>query len=103
MSASPETLETQAAKDQMLLERIAQRIVRLHLETPCVFFLELHLPVVSLLQTASVVAAPLMTPLFQAERIHTLQSILSSRRNIETLISLIEKFRDGHTSLRAQD
>ena len=68
------------------IERIAARIRELGLEVPATIFLELHLPVASLLHTSVLFAQPMVTPLFGFERVQGLVELFSDRKNIEQLI-----------------
>ena len=74
-----------------LLEKCAKRIVELRLETPALFFLEAHKPLTTLFHTGTLMLAPIASPLFGAERIHSLQTFLAERKNVERLIELIEE------------
>jgi hypothetical protein len=72
------------------LERVARKVVSLQLELPATLLLEMHLPVLGILHAAGLFFEPIASPLFGAERIHTLKLILSERKNIEELIRRIE-------------
>ena len=74
------------------IEKIAKKIVSLGLETPALFFLELHKPLYGVFYNLGLVAAPIATPLFGAERVHSLQDLLSDQKNVEALIKKIETY-----------
>ena len=73
------------------IDELARKVIRLGLETPALLFLEMHLPILGLAHASALVAQPLLTPFFGAERIHTLSQILSDRKNVEALIARIEE------------
>lgn len=74
------------------LQRAAKKVAGLRLELPVVLLLEMHLPVLGILQTAVVFIEPIASPLFGADRMHTLNLILSDRKNVEELIKRIESY-----------
>lgn len=75
-----------------IIEHFARRIVNLGLEAPASIFLELHKPISSIFYQSSIFFQPLAAPLFGMERYSNIQSIISSRDNIDKLIALMEKF-----------
>lgn len=80
------------------IDNIAQKIVRYGLELPASLFLEIHLPLTSFLHTATLFATPFATPVFGAERINGLTSLLAERSNIEALITRIEFYSAKKTT-----
>ncbi len=81
-----------------LLTPLARSIVTAQLEAPAVFFLELQKPVSGIFHTGLLLAEPIIGPLFGIERIKHFELLLSDRKNIECLISLIESFSNGNES-----
>ena len=73
------------------ISRLATKIVSKGLEVPAVFFLELHKPFTSLIQTTSIILTPLATPFFGAERIESLGRLLADQNSVERLQVEIEK------------
>ncbi|HIE52409.1 MAG TPA: hypothetical protein EYP85_11670 [Armatimonadetes bacterium] len=74
-----------------LLEAIARRIVDYRLETPAVFFLELHKPLAFLGSQAFLAASPLLTPFIGPERMEEYAELMSRPENVEALIQRIEE------------
>jgi hypothetical protein len=72
--------------ESITVERLAQKIKKLKLETPALIFLEMHKPLTSLLHHGTIFFAPLMAPLFGMERYSKIQEFLADRKNIESLI-----------------
>jgi hypothetical protein len=73
-----------------IAKRSAQAIVSRGLETPAVLFLELHRPLLSLFHTLALACEPIATPLFGANRIQSLNLMLSDPKAIELLLQEIE-------------
>lgn len=76
--------------NQQFKEEIAQRICRLRLEAPAVFWLEMYKPLIGLTHSAALVAEPVLRTLAGSEKIEKLLEFLQERANIEELISCIE-------------
>jgi len=72
------------------VEETAERICRLKLQEPAVFFLELYKPLVGLFHSAVIVAQPVLGVLVGAGRAEKLRRFLEERGNVEKLISCIE-------------
>ena len=77
-------------EQNQIIDNFAKRIVALGLQTPATIFLELHKPITSIFYHSSVFFQPLIAPLFGLERYSKIQSIISSRENIDKLIQQIE-------------
>ena len=77
------------------LDALARRIVDLRFDSAALFFLEAHLPFTAVFHTAGLFFEPIATPLFGAERIHTLKSLLSDRRNVERADALRRAFHQA--------
>lgn len=84
------TQSTDYSRLEAHLDRLARKVVQLRLESPVQFFLEAHLPFVTIFQTAGLLLEPIATPLFGTERILTFRMLFSDRKNIEELIRRIE-------------
>jgi hypothetical protein len=70
----------------------AEFVVSRKMQAPVLFFLESHLPLVSLISTLGLLIEPLLTPFFGAERIQSLREVLSSRESTQALIAEIERY-----------
>ncbi|MFN8390013.1 MAG: hypothetical protein U0136_06960 [Bdellovibrionota bacterium] len=74
-----------------LIHRLAEGIVVRRLELPATLFLEMHLPVTTLIHASTLLLEPLVSPLFGAERVHTFSQLLAERKNVERLIREIQE------------
>ena len=81
------------------LDSIARRVVAAKLETPAVFFLELHKPLKGVAHTLGLFLEPMAAPFFGIERVEKYRVIFEKEENIEKLISLIESFSIGNKPL----
>ena len=75
----------------LILNNCAERVCRLGLAVPAIFFLEMHKPLTGLAHSASVMAEPILGPLLGMHRVKDLSALLEERENVEKLIQLIEK------------
>lgn len=80
-----------------LVQRIAQRTVELRLEVPALIFLELLLPVTTLLHTGALLFQPIFAPIFGAERLRSLEQLLSDRSFVSELLSAIDRLASKRT------
>jgi hypothetical protein len=87
---SSKTISSEQLEER--LNKIAQKVVELRLESPVNFFLEIHIPITTLLHTTTLMFQPMASPLFGTERISTLEQILADKKNISRLIELIETY-----------
>ena len=76
------------------IEQIADKIVEMKLSAPAMFLLEAHIPFTTVFQTATIAISPIAAPLLGSERINFLSELFSDRRNIENLVSAIERIED---------
>lgn len=81
-------IENQLVEQQV--RALADRILQLNLAEPALFFLEAHLPLTTLASNALIFLSPVATPLFGAERLASLQTLLQEQKHVERLIELIE-------------
>lgn len=86
----PEVNLNTTVDNSALIESYAQKICSLGLTTPAIFLLEMHKPLVSVFHTAITFAEPVSVPLFGAERIRGVRELLSTRENVEALITRLE-------------
>jgi len=94
--------ESPADTEDAALLGIAEKIIKMRLQVPALFFLEIHKPLTTLAHTGSLFLQPLLSPVFGAERIESLNNVLAERKNIDNLIRLIEsrEFRDDEEGKR---
>ncbi len=83
--------EKKLENQSLTIHKAASFVVSRGLETPISFFLELHKPLLSLMHTTSLILTPLATPIFGANKILALNSILEDKKKVEMLICEIEK------------
>ena len=69
------------------IKTIANKIKALKLETPCMFFLEAHLPISSIFHFLSVGISPVLS---SVKGYDTVPNFFSERQNIENLILELE-------------
>lgn len=74
------------------IEHFAHKIVTLRLEPVALFFLESHLPVLTLLHSTLLAFEPLVTPFFGLERVKRFQLLLSERSYLAELITRTRKY-----------
>ena len=73
------------------IEEIAIRIVEKKLSTVAILFLEMHKPIAFIASQAVAISTPLLGMLFGYKRMEDYYNLLSSKENIELLISKIEE------------
>lgn len=73
------------------LDRIAHRVVELRLQPVVLFFLEAHLPFITVFQTAGLFLQPMLGPFLRREQLEVLRSIFSDRQTVEELIKRIDE------------
>ena len=73
------------------LDRAADKVAALHLESPVVFFLEIHKPLARLAYHLGIFCEPLLAPLFGPDRYAVLHALLSAPENIDKFIHRIEE------------
>jgi hypothetical protein len=76
------------------INAIARQVCDRGLSVPAVFFLEMNKPLTGILHASAMVAGPSLKLLFGQQRAGIVESLLSSRANIERLIQRIEAYED---------
>ena len=74
-----------------LIDACAQRIVEYGLETPAVFFLEMHKPLSFLGSQALLFASPCLAPFLGLQRTEDFAALLSDPDNVDLLLDRIEE------------
>ena len=82
-------------EDQELLVAVAQRVVRLRMETPAVLFLESVRPLSFVGSQALVFFEPFAQALFHWEKYERFTHLVADRDNLERLTRLIEDEADA--------
>ena len=77
------------------LESIAKVIHRYRLETPAVFFLEMHRPLFSLAGTASHMITPMIGAFLGMDKTERYASMLSDRSTFDDLINKLDAQENG--------
>lgn len=85
-----------------LVDELARKIVGRRLETPAVFFLEMHKPVTFLASQSALVASPFLAPLFGREGIERYAALFSTQENVELLIRRIEELASERDAEKAR-
>lgn len=79
------------AQRDALIETCARRIVAYGLETPAVFFLEMHKPLSFLGSQALLFASPCLAPFLGLQRTEEFAGLLNDPHNVDRLLDRIEE------------
>jgi len=79
-----------SAEDQALLERLADRVVELRIETAAILTLETARPMAFLASQAMVFFEPIVQSLFRFQDYQRISQLLERRGTVESLTLLIE-------------
>lgn len=98
------TLEEEEARlrvrrDQ-LIEAVARKVVAKRLETPTVFFLEMHKPISFLAGQSLLIATPLLGAFIPPSDLEDVARLLEDRSNVDRLIARIEDLADARDEER---
>ena len=75
---------------ESLLNFLSNEVIKRRFEAPAIFILEMYRPFVTLGHSLSLVAAPILLPIFGAKNFSLAIKALEDRSAIEQLIELIE-------------
>lgn len=78
-----------------LIERLAQRVVALHMAPPAVFLLESSKPLTYIASQALIVFEPIVQAIFSFREYREFQRLMEDRANVERLIERIEDLEDA--------
>lgn len=78
-----------------LIERLAQRVVALHMAPPAIFFLESSKPLTYIASQALIVFEPIVQAIFSFREYREFQRLMEDRANVERLIERIEDLEDA--------
>ena len=87
MASEPQPL---AAEDQVLLDRLATRVVELHMEVPAILALETSRPMTVIASQALIFLEPMIQALFRFTDYRRFTTLIERRDVIESLIQRIE-------------
>jgi hypothetical protein len=87
--------------DDALIERLAQRIIRLGLETPALLLLESHRPVIFLAGQTLLVAQPLLSAFMDPELVEGYAELLAQPEAVDRLAQRLESARPRREWLTA--
>jgi hypothetical protein len=76
------------------IEAVAQRVVKMRMEAPAIFFLEMHKPLAFVAGQSLLVASPVLAPFFGIDKVGQASEIMSDRANVERLIRRIEELSE---------
>ncbi len=79
---------------EAFIEAVAQRIVKMRMEVPAIFFLEMHKPLAFVAGQSLLVASPVLAPFFGIDKVEQASEIMSERENVERLIRRIEELSE---------
>jgi len=91
-------IEPLADKERAAITRVAKRIVDMGFVTPAVFFLEMVKPMSLLGSHFLVFIGPLVSAFLRADRYYRATELLEEPRNVEFLISEIERLDEENNS-----
>jgi len=91
-----------APEDEKLLAAVAQRVVRLRMETPAVLFLESVRPLSFVGSQALVFFEPFAQAIFHWEQYERFTRLVGDRDNLERLTRLIEDEADAREAREKQ-
>lgn len=87
MASDPPPL---AAEDEALLDRLAVRVVELHMEVPAILTLETSKPVTVIASQALIFFEPMIQALFRFTDYRRFTALIERRDALESLIARIE-------------
>lgn len=97
MASEPPAL---AAEDLALLERVATRVVELHLEVPAILTLESVRPLSLVASQAMIFFQPLVQAALRFDDYRRFAALAERRDALETLTTLIERRAEESAALR---
>ncbi len=77
-------------EEEELLRKAALEIKRRKLESPAIWFLEMHKPLSYVAANSSVALSPFLVPLLGYDFVHNYSRLFCKRENVERLIQKIE-------------
>ena len=89
-----------SADDRRLLERLAERVVELRMETPAILALESVRPVTLLASQALLFFEPFVRPLFGVAETRRLAALVERREALDALVRMIEDRVDARARSR---
>ncbi len=81
--------------DREMIQKLAERVLKLGLSVPAVLFLEMGKPLSYISSQTMVFFAPIATALFPGDGYGRLAKLLENRDNIERLMQEIERLEDN--------
>ncbi|HQK95344.1 MAG TPA: hypothetical protein PLD23_17745 [Armatimonadota bacterium] len=78
-----------------LIERLARRVVGLHMAPPAIFVLESTKPLTFIASQALIVFEPIVQAVFSFREYREFQRLMEDRANVERLIDRIEDLEDA--------
>jgi hypothetical protein len=97
-------LEGLSPEEKAVLTRVARKIVDLGFVTPAVFFLEMVKPLALLGSHFLVFIGPIVSAFLQADRYYRATELLEEPRNVEFLISEIERLdRESNSATKPEE
>ncbi|GAB4459969.1 MAG: hypothetical protein OHK0029_23260 [Armatimonadaceae bacterium] len=85
-----------------LLDSVAEAIRQRGLQTPALFFIEMHRPLGFLAAQGLIVLTPMLAPLLGLDRVQKLGRLLSDPEAVEELVRLLETPAEPNTMIREE-
>ena len=83
--------ELSAAERDHLIENLAEKVQRYRLESPVIFFLEMHKPLTYVASQSMLLGSGFLAPLFGPENVQKYTKLFETPSNVERLIRRIEE------------
>ncbi len=77
-------------EEETLLRKAAKEIRGRKMETPAIWFLEMHKPLSYVAANSSIALSPFLVPLLGYDFVHNYSRLFSKRENVERLIQKLE-------------
>lgn len=81
---------SEAERDR-LIESLAQKVHRYHMESAAILFLEMHKPLAYVASQSMLLGSGFLAPLFGPENVQKYAKLFETRENVERLIVRIEE------------
>ncbi len=91
-----------AEEEESLLRQAATEIRKRKMETPSIWFLEMHKPLSNVAAQSSVALSPFLVPLLGYDFVNNYSRLFSKRENVERLITKLESDEEDLTEQRQE-
>jgi len=94
-------VEISDGEQDKLIEKIADGVVKRGMDTPAIFFLEMHKPLTFFASQGLIVLSPFVGPFVGIENVRIVSKLLEKRENVERLIQRIEELAEARRNKRS--